>query len=183
MAAHAMTPLEALASVHQEDDEEDYASDRWTAARSTLVAESATVKGADRVRVAGDAVVRAGAEIRGDTGQVAIGRYVDVGCGVTIEGGGTIASHVLVLEKATVQACAIGVGCVVGHGAIIGSGAVLKDYCLVASHAVVAAGAVLAPFSIVAGAPALVLGRTTPAWADERRRRAELGAARRRAAI
>lgn len=179
-----MTPLEALASVHHEEDaEEDYTGDRWTAARSTLIAKSATVKGADRVRVAGDAVIRAGAEIRGDTGQVAIGRYVDVGCGVTIEGGASVASHALVLEKAAVQACAIGVGCVVGRGAIIGEGAVVKDYCLVASGAVVAAGAVLAPFSIVAGAPAMVLGRTTPAWADDRRRRAELGAARRRAAI
>ena len=54
------TPLEASASVCicDEEDEDDYASDNWTAARSTLVAKSAKVQGAERVRVAGDAVVR-----------------------------------------------------------------------------------------------------------------------------
>ena len=45
------TPLEALASVSicDEEDEDDYASDNWTAARSTLVAKTAKVQGAERV--------------------------------------------------------------------------------------------------------------------------------------
>jgi len=60
---------------------------------------------------------------------------------------------------------------------------VLKDYCVVAAGAVVPEGSVLAPFSIVAGAPCRLLGEVSPAQADERRRVAERGAARRRAAV
>ena len=178
------TPLEALASVCicDEEDEDDYASDNWTAARSTLVAKSAKVQGAERVRVAGDAVVRGGAEIRGDAGPVAIGRYVDVGPRVLVHGGAGVGSHSLLQADAVIHDATIGVGCVIGKGAVIGSQAVLKDYCVVAAGAVVPEGSVLAPFSIVAGAPCRLLGEVSPAQADERRRVAELGAARRRAA-
>ena len=178
------TPLEAIASVSicDEEDEDDYASDNWTAARSTLVAKTAKVQGAERVRVAGDAVVRGGAEVRGDAGPVAIGRYVDVGPRVLVHGGASVGSHSFLQADAIIHDATIGVGCVIGKGAVIGSQAVLKDYCVVAARAVVPEGSVLAPFSIVAGAPCRLLGEVSPYQADERRRVAELGAARRRAA-
>ena len=179
------TPLEALASVSvcDEENEDDYASDNWTAARSTLVAKSAKVQGAERVRVAGDAVVRQGAEIRGDAGPVGIGRYVDVGPRAIVHGGASVGSHSLLQADAIIHDATIGVGCVIGKGAVIGSQAVLKDYCVVAAGAVVPDHSVLAPFSIVAGAPCRLLGEVSPYQADERRRVAELGAARRRAAV
>ena len=53
---------------------------------------------------------------------------------------------------------------------------------VVAAGAVVPDHSVLAPLSIVAGTPCRLLGEVSPAQADERRRLAELGAARRRAA-
>ena len=92
-------------------------------------------------------------------------------------------SHALLQADAIIHDATIGVGCVIGKGAFIGSQAVLKDYCVVAAGAVVPEGSVLAPFSIVAGAPCRLLGEASPAQADERRRVAELGAARRRAAV
>ena len=98
------TPLEALASVCicDEEDEDDYASDAWTAARSTRVAKTAKVQGAERVRVAGDAVVRGGAEIRGDAGPVGIGRYVDVGPRAIVHGGASVGSHSLLQADAII---------------------------------------------------------------------------------
>ena len=168
------------------------------AARSNIISRDALVQGAANVSIAGDGVVRPGAIIRGDLARVRVGRYVDVGAGAILRPAARatvddppalayvpqlIGSHVSIGSDAVVEAAAVGLGAVVGARAVVGKSVVLKDYCVVAADSIVPDDVVCAPFSILAGAPAVVVGHLPPSAADERRREAQAEAARRRRAV
>ena len=150
------TPLEALASVCicDEEDEDDYASDNWTAARDARRCESTGIRLGQQVLVLAPArarrrrccVVRGGAEIRGRRGargywEVRGRRSAShsVLCyrrSVLPEPSdgrkGSLAARLLKGQAdAIIHDATIGVGCVIGKGQLLGlKQAVLKDYCV-----------------------------------------------------
>ncbi|KAI0473227.1 trimeric LpxA-like protein [Xylariaceae sp. FL0804] len=69
-----------------------------------------------------------------------------------------LGDHVFVGEGAVVQAASVGSHVHVGRGATVGEFAILKDYVRVLDGAVVPPNAVVPSFSVVAGAPARVVG-------------------------
>mmetsp|Transcript_18379 Transcript_18379/g.54606 ORF Transcript_18379/g.54606 Transcript_18379/m.54606 type:complete len:216 (+) Transcript_18379:248-895(+) len=192
----ARTPFEALISVaalEGDADRGDYAdAQRWRHARSNFVSRAASVEGPDNVAIGGDSVVREGARVRGDLARVRLGRYCDVGRNVVLspppradEAGATayvpmtVGSHATFREHCVVEAAAVGEGCVIGPRAVVGRCAVLKDYCVVAADARVPEDFVAEPFAVITGAPAAAVGLLPLQAGADRRRKAEVAAARR----
>jgi phenylacetic acid degradation protein len=102
-----------------------------------------------------------GASLRGDFGQIVVGRGTNVQDNCTIHcfaGGATRMGEASNIgHGAVLHGCTIGDRVLVGMNSVIMDGAVIGDGCIVAALAFVRADMRVAPLSLVAGLPARVL--------------------------
>jgi carbonic anhydrase/acetyltransferase-like protein (isoleucine patch superfamily) len=126
-------------------------------AASVYLAPTASVIG--DVEIGEDSSVWYGAVLRGDVGQIRIGRRTnvqDLAClHMSLD-----QSHAVIGDDVTIGHNAVIHGALVEAGALIGIGAILLDNAVIGSEAMVAAGAVVPPKMIV---PPRTLARGQPA--------------------
>jgi dynactin 5 len=107
--------------------------------------------------------------VRADLAPVQLQKYTYIEQGVTIRPSYllssplkfipiTIGAYSYIGTNSTIQAACIGMGCIIGKNCVIGSRCILKDYVQVLDDTVLSPDTVIPPFSIVAGAPAKVIG-------------------------
>lgn len=136
-------PLETYAVDGTEPTVDD---DAWVSVESVLVGD---------VTVAPEAIVWPGAVLRGDVGQVAVGRRARVGDNATVHasrlGDEALCGHGAVLNEA-----AVGDGSLIGFNATVHAGATVGERSIVAAATVVPGDYEVPPESFVRGIPAEV---------------------------
>lgn len=125
------------------------------------IAENSTLVG--EIEICPQASIWYGAVLRGDVGEISIGRRCAVEDNVTIHGRVVLGDDTVVGHNAVIHSCTIGKGCLIGMGAIVMSGAVVGEGCLIAAGCLVPEGAVIPPNSLVKGVPGRVTGSLTQA--------------------
>ncbi len=137
----------------------------WIAPNATVVGE---------VTLHEDASVWYGAVLRGDCGEIVVGKGSNIQDNCVIHEKTTIGSYTTVGHGAIVHGCTIGDHCMVGMGAIVLTGAVIGDNCLIGAGAMVT-GKMNAPAgSLILGSPAKVVKEVTPEQLEEIRQDALL---------
>ncbi|MBQ8579490.1 MAG: gamma carbonic anhydrase family protein [Oscillospiraceae bacterium] len=137
----------------------------WIAPNATVVGE---------VTLQEDASVWYGAVLRGDCGEIVVGKGSNIQDNCVIHEKTTIGSYTTVGHGAIVHGCTIGDNCMVGMGAIVLTGAVIGDNCLIGAGAMVT-GKMNAPAgSLILGSPAKVVKEVTPEQLEDIRRDAQL---------
>ena len=127
--------------------------------QGAYLAPNATVVG--DVVLEQDVNVWYGAVIRGDSGQIKIGKGTNIQDNCVLHEKTTIGKNCTIGHNAIVHGCTVGNGCLIGMGAVILNGAVLEDGCLVGAGALVT-GKIHAPAgSLVLGSPAKVARELT----------------------
>ena len=137
----------------------------WIAPNATVVGE---------VTLQEDASVWYGAVLRGDCGEIVVGKGSNIQDNCVIHEKTTIGSYTTVGHGAIVHGCTIGDNCMVGMGAIVLTGAVIGDNCLIGAGAMVT-GKMNAPAgSLILGSPAKVVKEVTPEQLEDIRQDAQL---------
>ena len=137
----------------------------WIAPNATVVGE---------VTLGQDVSVWYGAVLRGDCGEIVVGRGSNIQDNCVIHEKTTIGSYTTIGHGAIVHGCTIGDNCMVGMGAIVLTGAVIGDDCLIGAGATVT-GKMNAPAgSLLLGSPAKVVRELTPEQREEIRQDALL---------
>jgi dynactin-5 len=107
-----------------------------------------------------------GVTIRADLAPVQIHKYTFIGEGTTLRPCNvgarpvplTIGPHCSLGKHCTVEAAVIGAGCTVDDNCTLSPRCILKDYVHVVAGTVVPPDMVCPPFSVIAGAPARIVG-------------------------
>lgn len=137
----------------------------WIAPNATVVGE---------VTLHEDASVWYGAVLRGDCGEIVVGKGSNIQDNCVIHEKTTIGSYTTVGHGAIVHGCTIGDNCMVGMGAIVLTSAVIGDNCLIGAGAMVT-GKMNAPAgSLILGSPAKVVKEVTPEQLEDIRQDAQL---------
>ena len=137
----------------------------WIAPNATVVGE---------VTLHEDASVWYGAVLRGDCGEIVVGKGSNIQDNCVIHEKTTIGCYTTVGHGAIVHGCTIGDNCMVGMGAIVLTGAVIGDNCLIGAGAMVT-GKMNAPEgSLILGSPAKVVKEVTPEQLENIRQDAQL---------
>lgn len=121
----------------------------------TYIAPNATVVG--DVILEEDVNIWYGAVLRGDVGQIRIGRGTNIQDNCVIHDSTTLGAGCTVGHGAIVHGCTVGDHCLIGMGAIVLNGAVLGDHCLVGAGAVVTGKTNAPAGSLLLGSPAKVV--------------------------
>ncbi len=110
------------------------------------------------VEIGEDSTVWPSAVIRGDDGQVRIGRDTHVQDGTIIHtfGPSQIGDHVNIGHSVVVHSARIGDCCLIGNNATLLEYCEVGDYCVIGSNAVVLSGTKVPSHSFVVGAPAQI---------------------------
>ena len=124
-----------------------------------FIAPNATVVGA--VILEKDANVWYGAVLRGDSGEIRIGRGTNIQDNCVIHEKTDIGNYCTIGHGAIVHGCTVGDHCLIGMGAIVLNGARLADRCMVGAGSVVT-GKMDAPAgSLLLGSPAKIVRELT----------------------
>jgi len=126
--------------------------------------------GSQNIRLAGKVIIQAGAIIRGDLANVAMGRFGAIGENSVIRPGYkrfkggiafiplTLGDYIIVESECVVSGASVGSYVHIGKGSVIGRRCVIRDCVVIKPGSVVPADTVVPPFSVVEGVPALVTG-------------------------
>ena len=124
-----------------------------------FIAPNATVVG--DVILEKDANVWYGAVLRGDSGEIRIGRGTNIQDNCVIHEKTDIGNYCTIGHGAIVHGCTVGDHCLIGMGAIVLNGARLADHCMVGAGSVVT-GKMDAPAgSLLLGSPAKIVRELT----------------------
>lgn len=131
------------------------------------IAPNATVVG--DVQLGKDVNIWYGAVLRGDSGQITVGKGTNIQEHCVLHDKTTVGAYCTIGHGAIVHGCTVGDCCLIGMGAIVLNGAVLGDGCLVGAGAVVT-GKINAPAgSVLLGSPAKVVKTLTEEQIAEHR--------------
>ena len=125
-----------------------------------FIAPNATVVG--DVILEKDANIWYGAVLRGDSGQIRVGRGTNIQDNCVVHEKTDIGNFCTIGHGAIIHGCSIGDCCLVGMGAIVLNGAKLADHCMVGAGSVVT-GKMDAPAgSLLLGSPAKIVKELSP---------------------
>jgi len=132
-------------------------------APTAFVSEAAYVVG--DVEVGDNSSIWPGAVVRGDFASIKIGNSSQIEDNCVVHGEGTIVigDNVHIGHGAVIHCARIGNNVLIGMKATLLDGVDIGDYCVVAANALVSPGMRIADGYFVAGVPAKVKGKTTPA--------------------
>jgi len=140
------------------------------------ISKKSVLCGSDKICVRGKTIIEAKAVIRGDLAGVNIGQCCIIGQGAVIRPADqrfrgsvvfipvNIGDNTIIEADTTVEAAAIGSFVRIGKNCRIGKRAILSDCVQVRDDTVVPPGMVVPPFSILAGAPATIVGKLPEAY-------------------
>lgn len=124
-----------------------------------FIAPNATVVG--DVILEKDANIWYGAVLRGDSGEIRIGRGTNIQDNCVIHEKTDIGNYCTIGHGAIIHGCTVGDHCLIGMGAIVLNGARLADHCMVGAGSVVT-GKMDAPAgSLLLGSPAKIVRELT----------------------
>ncbi|NOT34400.1 MAG: hypothetical protein HOP12_09545 [Candidatus Eisenbacteria bacterium] len=139
---------------------------------SAFIAPSAIVTG--EVSLGARASVWFHTVVRGDTAAITVGDETNLQDGTIVhvdaEWPTVLGARVTVGHRAVVHGCTIGDDCLIGMGAVVLSGARIGAGSLIGAGALVREGQEIAAGSLAVGAPARVVGPTTPTHREAMRR-------------
>lgn len=125
---------------------------------AVYIAENATVIG--RVHMDAQASVWFGAVVRGDNGDITIGKRTNIQDNATLhctsEKPLIVGDDVAVGHNVVLHSCKIGNHCLIGMGAVVMNDAVIGENSIVGAGALVTEGKVFPPNALIVGAPAKV---------------------------
>ncbi len=102
-----------------------------------------------------------GAVLRGDSGQIRVGRRTNIQDNCVVHEKTVIGADCTIGHGAIVHGCIVGDGCLIGMGAVILDGAVLGEGCLVGAGALVTGKTNAPAGSVLLGSPAKVVKTLT----------------------
>ena len=134
-------------------------------ASTAFISEAAYVIG--DVEIGENSSVWPGAIIRGDVASIKIGNNSQIEDSCVVHAGSplVIGDNVHIGHGAVIHCSRIGNNVLVGINATLLDGAEIGDFCIIAANSLVKEGMKILDSSFVAGVPANVKGKTTPAQA------------------
>jgi carbonic anhydrase/acetyltransferase-like protein (isoleucine patch superfamily) len=123
------------------------------------------------VEIADDCFIGAGAILRGDFGEISIGRGTSIqeNCVIHVGGEGMVSidSHVIIAHGAILHDATIKPYVLVGMGSILMTGVFCEDHVMIAAGAIVKENFHIPPNVVIAGSPA----RIVKSLSDDQRKR------------
>ncbi|MER3450264.1 MAG: gamma carbonic anhydrase family protein [Chloroflexota bacterium] len=140
---------------------------------TAFISEAAYVVG--DVEVGEGSSIWPGTVVRGDSGRIRIGRFVNIqdNCTVHSDADAEYGDYVTLGHGVVCHARKVGSHVLIGNGAVVNDGVEIGEYSLIAAGAVVRENTVIPPRSFVAGVPAEIKGEVTERHVDLIRRTAE----------
>ena len=129
-------------------------------AESVFISEAAYVVG--EVELGENSSVWPGAVIRGDSGNIRIGKNTNIQDNAVIHGGVTIGDNVHIGHGAVINCRSIGNNVLIGMNATILHDAEVGNFCVIAAGCLVSQGMKVPDNSFVAGVPAKIQGEISP---------------------
>ncbi len=140
---------------------------------TAFISEAAYVVG--DVEIGEGSSVWPGTVIRGDTGRIKIGRFVNIqdNCVVHSDADAEYGDYVTLGHGVICHARKVASHVLIGNGAVVNDGVEIGEYSLIAAGAVVRENTVIPPRSFVAGVPAEIKGEVAERHIELIRRTAE----------
>jgi len=129
-------------------------------AESVFISEAAYVVG--EVELGENSSVWPGAVIRGDSGNIRIGKNTNIQDNAVIHGDVTIGDNVHIGHGAVINCRSIGNNVLIGMNATILHDAEVGNFCVIAAGCLVSQGMKVPDNSFVAGVPAKIQGEISP---------------------
>ena len=118
--------------------------------------------GVGDVQLGKDVNIWYGAVLRGDSGQITVGKGTNIQEHCVLHDKTTVGAYCTIGHGAICHGCTIGDGSLIGMGAVVLTGAVLEDHCLVGAGAVVTGKTHAPAGSVLLGSPAKIVKTLTP---------------------